>query len=482
MRRRLFEKLKTAVNDDSGVSLLELIIAVTILAIVTAPLLNTYIVSARLNAKAKTTGLETNAITSIYEKIKGVDSSDIVSASKDGTITAAETDRIKTLFQANGATITPTVKESTDGSHKKRCRSVDIDLTGVASGNVSGDRTYDAKVSMTAIPTGTDDLVPFMGYTSDDVNKDNDEPRALQMSFDNVWLQPTDSSDPDSIILSNLPDKVKSDSDAEPEKITKDPDARGQRILKNQRLITISLETTKADNGMVKVTPKITYEYDVKWLELVKQGKTERLVQKRIYSDDHKTARAADSEDTAIYTKKLSDFTYIDPGKKEADHHFFDVMVFYRPYYDAVNTDNGKRDTVTIENESNLEGDLFLVKEKPDDTKDYSGLVRLIEDHPTDKENFKLKVHTNMGLKQGISPRKKEVLSGGTFSMIKVYNADGYYNLSEELRNADSTYSLTSLIKEEAVDHIYKVHIELYRSGELGSGTPVCTFNGIKVN
>ena len=87
-----------------------------------------------------------------------------------------------------------------------------------------------------------------------------------------------------------------------------------------------------------------------------------------------------------------------------------------------------------------------------------------------------------MGLKQGISPRKKEVLSGGTFSMIKVYNADGYYNLSEELRNADSTYSLTSLIKEEAVDHIYKVHIELYRSGELGSGTPVCTFNGIKVN
>ena len=80
MFKSFTKKLNKAFRDDSGASLLELIIAVTILAIVTAPLLNTFIVSAKLNAKAKTMSLETDAITSIYEKIKGTDASEIVSA------------------------------------------------------------------------------------------------------------------------------------------------------------------------------------------------------------------------------------------------------------------------------------------------------------------------------------------------------------------------------------------------------------------
>ena len=84
MFKSLKNKMNKALCDNSGASLLELIIAVTILAIVTAPLLNVFIVSAKLSFKAKTMGLETNAITSIYEKIKGTDASEIVSANSDG--------------------------------------------------------------------------------------------------------------------------------------------------------------------------------------------------------------------------------------------------------------------------------------------------------------------------------------------------------------------------------------------------------------
>ena len=145
--------MNKALRDDSGTSLLELIIAVTILAIVTAPLLNTFFISATLSAKAKTMGLDTNSITSIYEKIKGTDASEIVSSNSDGTISLSQNKIVKNLFQADSAGITATVETTSDGLYKQECRQVDINLSGVASGNESKDRRFDAKVSLSAVPS-----------------------------------------------------------------------------------------------------------------------------------------------------------------------------------------------------------------------------------------------------------------------------------------------------------------------------------------
>ncbi|MDD6551077.1 MAG: prepilin-type N-terminal cleavage/methylation domain-containing protein, partial [Lachnospiraceae bacterium] len=101
MLKSLKRKFHNALHDDSGASLLELIIAVTILAIVTAPLLNTFVVSAKLNSKARTMGLETNAATSIYEKIKGSNASDIVSSEEDGSVKKEQTEKLGKLFGAD---------------------------------------------------------------------------------------------------------------------------------------------------------------------------------------------------------------------------------------------------------------------------------------------------------------------------------------------------------------------------------------------
>lgn len=483
MFKSLKNKMNKALCDNSGTSLLELIIAVTILAIVTAPLLNVFIVSAKLSFKAKTMGLETNAITSIYEKIKGTDASEIVSANSDGSVDPSQRKNIESLFQVGpgDATIVPKIEPTSDGLYKQECRRVDIDLTGVASGEKSKDRKFDAKVSMSAIPSGSDDLIDVSKYDNDYIKTDNDTPRAVQMSFNNVWMQPTDGTDPDEIIKRNLPYKLDSDANELGETITKEADSKGQRVLKNQREIKISLETTSSSDGTIKVTPVIQYKYHVEWYQYDNISKT--LEKKKIYSNGDSETKPTDSEETAVYKRKLSQFIYKETGKPETEHHFFDVMVFYKPYYDAVYTDSGYHDTVTIENESNLEGDFFLVKEEPDDSKSYSGIIRLMENHQSDPKNFKLKVHTNMGLAKTDDMLDRKIpLSTGTFRLVRIYNSAGYYNLSDDLRNTDRNFSVTSLIKEEPIDHIYLVTIKLYKAGELKSGDPVCTFSGIKVN
>lgn len=484
MFKSFIKKLNKALRDDSGASLLELIIAVTILAIVTAPLLNTFIVSAKLNAKAKTMGLETDAITSIYEKIKGTDSSYIVTADSD----AKQTDYIKNLFQADSAGITQTMETSSDGLYRQLCRQVDIDLTNVKSGYGSdgSDRRFDARVSMTAVPTDTGSdgtLIDASLYTNQDITNDNNTARAVQMSFNNVWVQPTDdSSDPDKIMQSYLPHKLDADGNELDDQIDKTADAKGQKIIKNQRFITVTLNKTGSagSDATVKVTPTITYRYDIEWRAVDDTGK---LVTKKIYSDDDSESKPADSEATAVYKRNLNEFTYQEAG--ETSHHFFDVMLFYEPYYQAVNPDNGRYDTIDIDNEGNLEGDIFIVKENQNDGKEYSGIIRLIEDHPSDPDNFNLKVHTNMGLKKTADLLNgKQVLSGGIFTLVRIYNPKGYYKQSVDLRTTDRNCSVTSLIKEEAIDHIYKVTITLYQPGTLAGTTPqkICTFNGLKVN
>lgn len=479
MFKSFTKKLNKAFRDDSGASLLELIIAVTILAIVTAPLLNTFIVSAKLNAKAKTMGLETDAITSIYEKIKGTDASEIVSANSDRSVDSKQVANIKKLFQADNATIIPKVETTSDGLYKQVCRQVDINLTGVASGNQPNDRRFDAQVSMTAVPTDSDQIITTSEYTDQDILNDNNNPRAVQMSFNNVWLQPSDTSDPDEIINSVLPKKYNLDDSISEDTIDKDRDPKGQYVKNNQRLITVNLESTTSSDGTVKVTPIITYRYDVEWVQY--DEASGKLVTKKIYASNDSETKASDSEETAVFTKKLDQFTYKDAGEK--NHHFFDVIIFYKPYYQAV-TNTGQNDMINVENEGNLEGDLFLVKEKPDDTKTSSGIIRLYENHPTDPQHFNLRVHTNMGLQKSSDLlHGKTKLSGGTFTFLKIYNSTGSYHQLEDLTNTDPKYTITSLIKEEAIDHIYKYTIKIYESGGIAAGkNPVCTFSGIKVN
>ena len=479
MFKSFTKKLNKAFRDDSGASLLELIIAVTILAIVTAPLLNTFIVSAKLNAKAKTMGLETDAITSIYEKIKGTDASEIVSANSDGSVDPKQVANIKKLFQADNATITPKVETTSDGFYKQVCRQVDINLTGVASGNQPNDRRFDAQVSMTAVPTDSDQIITTSEYTDQDILNDNNNPRAVQMSFNNVWLQPSDTSDPDEIINSVLPKKYNLDDSISEDTIDKDRDPKGQYVKNNQRLITVNLESTTSSDGTVKVTPIITYRYDVEWVQY--DEASGKLVTKKIYASNDSETKASDSEETAVFTKKLDQFTYKDAGEK--NHHFFDVIIFYKPYYQAV-TNTGQNDMINVENEGNLEGDLFLVKEKPDDTKTSSGIIRLYENHPTDPQNFKLRVHTNMGLTKNSGLLHGKVsLSGGIFQLIKIYNSTGSYHQLENLTNTDDKYSVTSLIKEEAIDHIYKYTIKIYESGGIADKKKKkSTFSGIKDN
>ncbi len=483
MLKSLKQKLNNALHDNSGASLLELIIAVTILAIITAPLLNTFVISAKLNAKARTMGLETNVATQLYEKVKAADGNFLMEADSSGSDIVAA--KLKDYFGADNSRLKDT---TSDGVVKTR----ELSLEDISSGN----RKYNARVTIDAEPTGDEQLISGSPYTNDYISTDNASKRTKQMSFDHVWMQPDGGpDDPDEKVMEKVPDGLTTTANDD-----------GERILENTRRITVDLKKVKDEaasdgqtNGVVdRVSVNLTYEYKIRWLEVERDsngqvkrdadGKKILPVEKRIYNTKKYSYPLFPSQDVAVYTTDPasqnmeaipeSPFPYTEMVNGRLVTHDFDVMIFFRPYYQSTEPDY--KDQITVNNLDNLKGNIFLVKENPSDTDKYSGLVRLVENHPENKDDFNLSLHTNIGLSSeaGAKPGNKKRLSGGVFSLVKVYDGENYYNRIESLTNEDKDYETTSLIKQESLDHIYRIKVELYKSG---SSDIAMTLSGIKV-
>lgn len=114
--RKLFKAFKKFNEDNSGVTLIELIVAVIVLSISIGPLLYTFVYSTRFNAESKTRQRSTSACQTVMENFKSKEMKDICTQFK-GEVTydpsgAAVTTFSNPFLQDNGATYTFTQSAS----------------------------------------------------------------------------------------------------------------------------------------------------------------------------------------------------------------------------------------------------------------------------------------------------------------------------------------------------------------------------------
>lgn len=466
-------KLKT---DNRGMSLLEIIIAVTILGIITVPLLNLFVTSANLTFKAKKTGLNTTETTSIYEQIKATPIDTLLSdASTDNGKT-----KIASYFDVDQSDVS-----QTSGNKASAAAATDPMLNQeIKVQNIKqGGRSYTADISVVSASDSIDKVTSASNYTLQDLKDMNNSARTKQMSFDHIWIQPTtDIENPDVLAMAEVPDELKNIP-------VGTRDAKGERITKKTRKIYLTLDAEESA-GITTVRPTITYVYDIEWKEdeygTLKDKKTyatSTTEQKTLLDGStisrRKWSRAGDSVGKSVFDIQLGSFTYKNPD----GIHKFDIMLFYLPWYDG--TERNMRDEITIDNPNNLEGDTFIIKENGDNNKPYSGLIWLLENHDADDE-FAMNVHTNMGLKTGdgtdYTSSGKSSLTGGPFRMIRVYDyneASSRYSSSEVLNNADPNYAVSTIIKQESMDHIYYMTVTV--TDQQDPTRQKYTISGIKV-
>lgn len=90
------------IKNNTGFSLVELLVSVAILAIVIGPLLKNYVISARVNAKARRIQNETRIVQNITEDVKGKSILDIATTYNDNTETSGDKTTYTKKIMKNG--------------------------------------------------------------------------------------------------------------------------------------------------------------------------------------------------------------------------------------------------------------------------------------------------------------------------------------------------------------------------------------------
>ena len=226
MKKRRIRKL-----NKKGFSLIELIVAIAILAIVTVPLLQAFVFSARTTGKAQKTGYATLAAQNVYETVRSISFDSLFPTDPNSTSDPKEHMAAEeaTLNGFNAASASADV----DGDRET------ISLNSISAGG----RNYDAQVILDA--SGNSNT--YYKYDSDEKGV-NDKALTAQTQFDNVFQQGGGNvSDPDERAEVCVPETT-SDGAIKTET--------------QRRVIELTFETSVNSDGAIQsVTPVITYCY-----------------------------------------------------------------------------------------------------------------------------------------------------------------------------------------------------------------------------
>ena len=226
MKKRRIRKL-----NKKGFSLIELIVAIAILAIVTVPLLQAFVFSARTTGKAQKTGYATLAAQNVYETVRSISFDSLFPTDPNSTSDPKEHMAAEeaTLNGFNAASASADV----DGDKET------ISLNSISAGG----RNYDAQVILDA--SGNSNT--YYKYDSDEKGV-NDKALTAQTQFDNVFQQGGGNvSDPDERAEVCVPETT----------------SEGAIKTETQRrVIELTFDTSVNSDGAIQsVTPVITYCY-----------------------------------------------------------------------------------------------------------------------------------------------------------------------------------------------------------------------------
>lgn len=497
----------SSVRSNGGFSLLELIISIAILAIIIGPLMSAFVVSSNSVTKSKRLADQNAAAQNVYEKIKARSGDyffkwirgDDKKNKKAGTVTDsfAEYEDLLDYFGANNTNIVSKADILSNSwasgtESNKKDNHGDIVYLSLPDIYENGSIKYSAAVTMQAgLGKDTTDASKSgdLGSLVDGsvLAKMNETKFTKPMTIDNIFVQPTDAaSDPDSIVLSRF-----------------DPD--NDVMVSQKRNIYIHFTKTNekdADGkgtGRVTVRPIVLYCYDITYdqgAKAVAAGKpgaekhrvhlyavpsydsgTDSISAATFKEIDGSSVTVDEKADVAfLLDNSFADITYektMSDGKlKQYPVNFY---LCFQPYYDSK---SNPRDSIVIDNTEGINGDVYLVKQNGDDTRAYSGVVRLIENHPDNKTKFNLSVHTNMGLMTDM----ETPITSGKIDFRKFYNVDksklkDFYRTRAASEpdiwyvNGSKDVSFNNLINQNAEEHIYSVTIRIYDSLQLSGSS-----------
>ena len=315
-------------KQNKGFTLVEVLIAITILAIIVAPLLHAFVTAARTNAKAKQLMKATTLAQNVMEEMKA-NSLEDVARQFNSSVTTSYTDNTSVVGMA-----TTSYEAVVGASGYEGVITSENETPGVPA---------NASIRTGATPEGD-----FVGQASGEYHFMLEEVVRESAKFD-IALHITKNAangthDLTNINAMNEPDcgyyeQSLSDENAIVQfdtAIQSYPNALGtltQAEIREAMQRTITIDIASVSNNE---TVKITYNYEIP------SGYTQE--QDRYYS-----------ESVTIFDNYLS-------GEKLKA-----VYLYYKPLYEGVG-----RDIIEVVNESNLDVDVYLIKVKGEGYSDYN--------------------------------------------------------------------------------------------------------------
>lgn len=462
-------------DDDRGITLVELIVSIAILAIIVLPFLNSFVMAAKTNAKSKNElnathlaenimeGVEKNSMKTLAYQFnypsEGFDIADgfvigssgaqelIASASGAGSASYAPAVRFDDV--SSGLSASEKENKITSSIHKTDKSQTINDATKwkfvessshkyyfYMSDVQSGSKKYNALVTLDA---RADEVKDASGKTdkanSGKVTNYNTDSLAdiSSMDFDHdaIWT--------DQRVFSDLKTELENDNVI----------SKGSGLDESQVKRTITVKITNTTNTMVEVS-------------------TSYVVKGKTYP--------------ATNSKKADEFKSIvfDNSSNAVDHDLRNIYIFYTPWYTSKGTNPNEQ--IVIENDDSVKCNVNLVKQMPKSTdssalaskeNEYTVCVNVLEKNNTHSSNpASVTIATNLDINlTGSAMNHKQAL-------YKYNN-----NSTKEEINKITKRNLTN---DVTADRIYDVTVDIFDSetklDEIGTAKPEVSITGSMVD
>ncbi|WP_455721960.1 type IV pilus modification PilV family protein [Agathobacter sp.] len=469
-------------DDDRGITLVELIVSIAILAIIVLPFLNSFVTAARTNAKSRNElnathlaenimeGIEKNSMKSLAYQFnypaEGFDIADGFDMSGNGSNSQElllDTDAGgKSVYSSAvklenvGGGIADAEKDShiTSSIHKK-------DTTATINDTnkwnfVENDSTHKYYFYMTNVKSGTKNynaLVTMDARSDEAKESGKTDGKRTEYNKDAVADMSAMDFDHDAIatdktLFESLKNDLKNDN-----LVT---DSFSEDDVK-KRTITIDIENTTS----TKVS--VSYSYKIK-------GKDGNEI----------TFPDVNSAKKANYTSIVFDNT-----TDTVNHDLRNIYLFYNPWYYTATESSASttaRDNIIINNSNNVECTVSLVKQKKDKISNlsvlegkYNVIVNLVEpDNKSGSSKACVTIASNFETNLG-SPNT----SMSHKQALYQYNGDSTQAQIERIQTRNLT-------KDTVSDRIYDVRVDIYESkvdiSKLSTEKPVVSLTGSMVD
>lgn len=426
-------------QDNKGFTLVELLVAIMVLAIVIVPMLHGFVTSHRVNAKSKqmmrATALAQNEM-EIFEKEKIEDLMTMTEKSDPSKLRYTVTDMPDPTDASDDGCYTFERKKTINDESGREMFDVVVTLNPKRMG--AGDRYYDFNI------------IPLMQMNTIS-NLDSG-------SYVQTIRSENNATDYDSIVYGTFKERR---------------DASGVGAaweledFEKELIRKIRINVSQVPDGSEMITKaKVTYEYTCEAFHVMPAGYETYTEEKVIYDN----AQERDDDGNRIELKS--------------------IYLFYAPRYGI-----GKVDEIIIENEAKLPIDFYVIRQDiwqkadvmppdievtPEDERvwrvplDYQAAISIYDG--MDGANTYGKYWTNLNIND------VEIEGNGKQIGVELYDVDTKNKVIAPKADILTMTELKNLGQAEAKDHIYTMEVKVYKTGaDPSTEAPLVTMTGSKM-